>query len=471
VVARSYQRYQMEMQAGKITPDQPFQITPELVACASGNFIQPSAKHGGTVNIAGGWAEQRASFVIHLVAHIVGMGPQQYVVTGYTDGMGLSSSGYIAPEMMLYVNAIYETRTIQEVTPFGMQSRTVLSNASQVLANHNFNGNIDTQVQMRMRPQDVIGAINVQHVPELASGAVEVIDLRASTTTTPVKSNFNHANPNNYLSSILGGLISGEAMARQQNRHQEMYDLAASSVADQAITRDPFLRTMASVRGVGSTNSFQFRDLIDLDANVLSDHVTKVVWRDKVERLTMGLPGEDFHSAGQTQYWYNGDRPTQIATMIANSMPGMMANLMISSISLHATNSGPGGIPFMMHSGVDSLIPGIDVSSQAEILKEQFRIHLINDISYNNAKTYNIHVTAHLMGEIWISLHVEGFDAVDFVMPAYANSLMAPVVTRSRQNLTNLALQFSELKNELIPASGVAAPAQQFWLPSGATKY
>lgn len=472
IIQRSYRQHQMEVQAGRVSSDSAFQITPELVASSSSNFIQPVARHEGPVGLVGGWEEQRASFVMHINAEIQGVGIQEYILTGFTDGNGLSATGNIAPEMTMFINAVYETRIIEEATPFGMQKRKILSNASQVLANYNYNGNVDNGVQLRMRPQDVIGQININHVPELASGAVEIIDLRSHQTSTPVKSNFQHANPNNYLATIIGGLVSGEVQARAQNRHQHMYDLAAATVADQAVNRDPFMRMMSSIRGGAATNSFQFRDLIELDSNVVRPEITKVVWRGRPEAVgANNAPGEDFHRAGQTQFWHAQDRPTVVATMIANTVPSMMANLMIGSISMHATNRGPGGIPFMMHSSVDSIVPmGIDMTAMAEAFKEQFRIHLLNDISHNNSITYEIAVTANLMGEIWISLNLEGFHPVDYVMPTYANSLLTPVITRNRQNVSNLATQFSELKSEALPsnATGINS-APQFFLPSGNT--
>lgn len=472
IVAQSYHQYQNDIRNGKVNADQHFNLTPELVASASSNFIQPTAQYESPVAIANGWNEQRVSWVMHLRAHTVGMGPQTYILTGYTDVMGVSAAGNIAPEMQMIVNAVYETRVVNDITPTGMQARTVLSNASQVLSNYQYRGDVDTRVQMRMRPQDVIGAINVLHVPDLANGAVEVVDLRAQQTTTPVKSNFQHTNHNNYLATIVAGLVSGDEMARAQNRHQNAYDLAAAAVADQTVNRDPFMRMIASVRGTAATNQFQFKDLIELDQNVLSDQITKVFWRGRPEVVGMGAPGEDFHQANATQGWHGADRLTMVANMIANSMPSMMASLLIGGISIHATNRGPGGMPFMMHSSLDSLIPGIDaMPQQAEILKEQFRIHLLNDITHNNGIGYDIAVTAHLMGEIWISLSLDGYPPVDFVMPSYANSMMAPVITRNRQNLNNLASQFSELKNNVLRPDATVAAGTQFFLPSGRSSY
>jgi len=472
IVAQSYHQYQNDIRNGKASTDQHFSLTPELVAPASSNFIQPTAQYESIVQIANGWNEQRVSWVMHLRAHTIGMGAQTFILTGYTDVMGVSAAGNIAPEMYMIVNAVYETRVVSEMTPMGMMPRTVLSNASQVLANYQYQGDVDTRVQMRMRPQDVIGAINVLHVPDLASGAVEVVDLRAQQTSTPVKSSFAHTNHNNYLATIIAGLVSGDVLAREQNRHSAAYDLAAASVADQTVNRDPFMRMMSSIRGTGSTNQFQFKDLIDLDQNVLSDQITKVFWRGRPEVVGMGAPGEDFHQANATEGWHGADRPTMVANMIANSMPSMMANLLIGGISLHATNRGPGGMPFMMHTSVDSLIPGIDgMAQQAELLKEQFRIHLLNDITYNNGIGYEIAVTAHLMGEIWISLSLDGYPPVDYVMPAYANSMTAPIITRNRQNLNNLAGQFSELKNSVLQPDSTVASGTQFFLPSGRTSY
>lgn len=466
VLSSSYYDHQKKMQAGIIRPDQNYTLTPELVACASSSFIKPSSNYEAPIVVPGGWNEQRCSFVMHVQVDSPGLGTQVYVMTGYTDGMGLSVSGNIAPDMMFYINAVYETGVQQRISHAGVENILIMKNASQILSNEKFTGNIDAGYQTRMRPQDVIGAINVSHIDELSNGSVEVVDIRSRQTDSPAKSNFNHANPNNYLASILGGLIAGEELAKAQNRHSQAFDLGMTAVADHTVNRDPFMKAMQSIRGSAATNKFSMRDLKELDFNADSDYVCKVVWRDRPEVIASARPGDDAHVAGMTQGWHGADRPTQVATMIANTMPSLMSSLMIGTISIHATNRGPGGVPFMMHSMLDPLIKGTDVSTQAEALKQQFQTHLLNDITYGNQIAYTLDVTASLLGDIWISMHLGDYAPVDYVMPTYANSMMTPVVTRNRQNLNELAGHFSELKNNSLGQS--AEPSvSQFFLPSG----
>lgn len=472
VLARSYYDHQMKMRQGVIRPDEAYQLTPELVAGASSSFIQPSSNIEAPVQIAGGWNEQRCTFVMHVEVDSLSMGKQIYVFTGYTDGMGLSNSGYIAPDMIFTINAVYETGVQTRLGSTGMESVTIMKNASQVLSNEKFTGNIDAGYQTRMRPQDVIGAINISHIDELRNGNVEIHDIRSRQTGTPVKSNFNHANPNNYLASILGGLVAGEALAKAQNRHAHAFDLGAATVADQTVNRDPLMKAMQSVRGSTATNKFTMRDLKELDPYADDNRVCTVVWRDNPQVMAqhgLCVPGQDAHVAGATAHWHGADRSTRVATMIANTVPSLMSSHMIGTISIHATNRGPGGQPFMAHSMLHPLVGGVDVSSQAEAFKQQFLIHLLNDATHGNQIAYTVDVTASLLGEIWISLQLGDEPGVDYVMPTYANSMMAPVVTRNRDNLNTLATHFSELKNMSLSAE--ASPSvSQFFLPSG-SKY
>jgi hypothetical protein len=332
-----------------------------------------------------------------------------------------------------------------------MQQKTVLTNASQILTNNKYNGHIESSPQHRMRPEDVISEMQVSDIQELRNRNV-VIDSRIHQTSAPTKSSYENMNPSNYLATIIGGLTAGAHQARVTNRYSEMYDLASQAVTESRPVKDPFIRAMSNIRGSALSNSFSFKDLIELDQNVLRDEVTTIFQPGQVQLAGMlNRPGQDFHTADSASTpWHGSDRPTLVATKIANALPQLMIDLMIRSCTIHATNMhGSGGMPITGLSNLVGIVQNVDMSSHGEALKMKFITHLLNDITFNNSIGFDIMVSANIVGEIWISLNLEGFPVCDYVVPAFANSLLSPILTRNVQNLGQLASDFKELNNNI----------------------
>lgn len=484
ILGRTYYDYQQNIAAGRVAGDAPYIVTPELVASSSSSFIGASAKTEAGIEIAQGWGSRRMRFLLVVNAKRPGVGDQTYLLIGYTNYMGVTLQGNVDPNMEFTINAVFETRVAQRVTAFGTENYTVMSNASQVLTNPTFNGDINSNVQHRMRPEDVLAAINISHIPELASGRVEVIDTRSRTSSTPVKSSYGNANPTNYLASVLSGLTTGLHQEQHLNRHGQAYDLGMQSVSESKAIRDPFMRAMSSQNRTALTNTFTWDNLCQLDPNVTRDEVTAVINHDKATLMSaVNRPGENLHEAGRgaSASWNATNRNTEVAVKIANSFPHLMVDLLISSVSIHSTNRHSMPNPLFQNKAPDvtvvpaifGVVPGVDMTPQIDLLIHQWRLNILNDATFGNTISYDISVTADLTGEIWISLNLEGHEPADFVAPAFANSLTSPVATRNLSNLTGVANSFARLQNEVFPTSQGGFKPQQstLWTPPSGKTY
>lgn len=475
MMQHQFYNYQKNIATGQTGSATQFEILPEMVAGAAGSFLAPSVNTEATVNAPNGWDGQRMRFTMTIEAQRVGVGIQEFVIMGYTDHYGIGMNGSLDPRMEFYMNAIFELQKKNVPAPYGgYMQQTILSNASQILANERYNGEINSNVQYRMRPEDVIAQINIQHVPEMQSGRIEVIDSRSRNTGSAVKSSYSNANANSYLASVLGGLTSGMHQAELTNRHGKAYELGMAAVLDNKVQRDPFMRAMNQIRGQAMGNKFTYQELMNLDPNVDRPEVSKIFQRTQAQIIGMtNKPGENLHShTANTAGWNGTDRLTQMSAKIVNTLPELMMDLLIRQCSIHSTNNVVGSMPSTIISNTQGVVPNVDMSQYAEQLKHQFHVQLLQELTFNNQLRYDLTITADVMGEIWISIDLEGYPMADFVAPAFANSLITPVTTRNQQNLATLAKHFSTLQQEVFPTSKMHSTPQdnQFWTPSDTLK-
>lgn len=452
-VASTLHQHQMMVANGSLPDNAQYEVTPEMLAGISGTFIKPSAttERPAFLNANGGWGVQTARFMMAIEirrpdTHVV----VEHILIGHTNYMGLTQSSAIAHDMEFNINTMFEVRTMQHRTDFGMQTVQRLVKTNQILVDDRFTGDIDSSESIRMRPFEIMSAIQASAIPQLHQSNVSFVDSRILNTSTPVYSNIQHTNPNNYMATVLGGLVSGKNAAHVQGRDGPAHPFhqAAQIVSDNSAMKDPFLTAIRNVNDGALSNKFTFRDLLRLDPNAERDDIATVQWRDRPS-LVGARPGENMHVAGTTSAWHGNDRCTQIAAQIANVIPSLMSDLAIRSVSILAGNlQGP---PVVFVTNPLSMLAGVDMTPQAYLLQQQVQQQLMDHISFNNQIRYEVNITADLAGEIWISMHLEGEVPYDYVMPAYASSQMSPVMTTKRDTLDNLSTSFHSLQNAALP--------------------
>lgn len=471
-IQRTLWEHQTKVQNGVLSGKDEYVISPSLLASTSSAFLQPSETYESAVklNNMGDWGNQVCRFMMSIeVKHGQSIAPKQYVIIGHTDRMGLTSQGNVDPQMVFTINSMFETRDTAVPTGYGMQMKRTLVSCNQILVNDRYEGpgSLPTAVH-RMRPQDVVQSIHIAQIPEINTQNVNVIDSRSTNSTIPAKSTFDNANPNMYMSRILSSLTHGKERAKSLNREHESFDMAASMVAEGSHYRDPFLTAIAGFNMNAGTNKFTFRDLLRLDPNAQRDEVLTIQWRERPTVVGHSAPGQDMHVRGTTNEWNGKDRTTRMAAMISNMMPSLMTSLAVRRCHIFASNKQ--GMADIFCTGIEGMLPGVDMSDQAKSMEFQVQQQIVNEISFNGETRYEISITADLTGEIWISMDLESSGKTDFVAPAYASALTSPVVTRNVNNLLSLARDFNTLQTEIFPQSSQPVKvSNDYWTGPGAS--
>lgn len=456
-VASTYHDHKTRVAAGQLPADAVYEITPEMMAGVSSSFILPSstAERKANINAYGGWGTQTARFMLNVsIQRADQVQPMEYILIGYTNFMGLTAQGNVAHDMEFNINTMFEVRSVRQRNAYGVETSVrQLVRTNQILVDDRYTGDVDSAQSIRMRPFELISVMQAQQIPQLHNANVSFTDARIVNSTVPVYSNQHHTNPNNYMASVLGGLVSGKTMAAVTGRTGPAHPFhqAAQNVADFSTMRDPFLLAIKNYNDGALTNKFTFRDLLRLDPNAERDDICFVQWREAPQRAGLAVPGENMHvNDGRTSGWHGNDRSTQVATMITNILPSLMADLALQSVTLYAANIQAGN-PVCWATNPMGILGDVDMSPQALVLQRQFQQQLVDAVSYNGQIRYEISVQADLAGEIWIKVQLEGDHAYDYVAPAYASSQMSPVMTTRRSTLDNLAESFHTLQQETMP--------------------
>jgi hypothetical protein len=411
-------------------------FTPMLFSGLANQFITPTAGYEKQIDIVNGWNEQRMRFIMEIVYDSYVGGTRKVNVMGYTNYMGLSHSLYIDPKMEFFVNSIVQIRETVQNTPLGVQSFSNVFDNSHILVDNGWNGIYDSfRHDQRLRPEDVYTVMTRTHLPDNGN----LLDARNINNTVAVKSRRSNGLASEYMAKILDGYNQASVQAQYGQDNDTILSEARGIVGESPASRDPFLSAIAQVRHCPVGNIFTFSDLQRLDPNV--DNVTVVSLAAPTERASL-------HITGQTADWGASDRSTHVATILSQSVTGLLLDYGLTRVVFMSTNRNFGGATTTTFIDVCGFSTG-DLSPQLEAFKSKLENGILRDISMCNQTDFMVEMQADLLGETRMRISVDGGPVVDYVTPTFCDALMVPVLTSNNDLTTNLANDFEALASAL----------------------
>jgi hypothetical protein len=415
-------------------------ITSQQIAGRVSNFIAPTANSLGNVNIVNGWDNQRCRFLLEVdVSYVVGQ-VIKYYFQGFTDFLGVTNNGSIAPDMVFYINAINSVANVVTRTPTGPSSSNFSRDNMQVISG-NTNGYGGENYMLR--PSDVFTHISMEN--RMNTADVNMIrDTRSLVTSNTVNSsNRNNNIPSNFVSSVLNTYILQNKNDDFGNPVSEVFDRSVSATMEMPISENPFIALIST--GMFGTNTFTFGNLVDIDRNT-----------PQVTTVSLGSTGvTGLHHVGQTASWHSSDRETIAATVLANSVPAIALDSMITNVYFKATNHAIGGVINFVIVDLNSPNKG-DITREIELFKHRVITEVINDITFGNQDSFQLDMSIDIFGETYISISLSGAPAMEYVAPTFADSLYSPVVSNTVNSLQNMSMGFGlmfELVDDLTSPS------------------
>jgi len=324
-------------------------ISSEMVAGIAGAFVKPSATPESQIAIPNGWNEKRVRFMLEIQHTSDLHNVETEVILGYTDNLGLSGQ-HVDPQMKFYVNSTFRVRNTPMMTATGRQTNSAITDNSHVIVNNDWGSIYNSNFDQHLRPMDVFAAIRRSQLKDLDK---DVADMRITSSSLPVKSKRLNNISSNYVAGVLQGYNSAKMSAGNNvTTSKDLYESARGEAKENLVAHDPFLTALQSVRGDGLGNVFTYNDLMTLDPD--TDRICIISALTPPERLKL-------HQAGQTADWGATNADAQIATILSNSVSGMLMESGLTRLYLKATNQDQLGAVEIRVQDAAGFAKGVDI--------------------------------------------------------------------------------------------------------------
>lgn len=412
-------------------------IVPASIAKAATGIITPTAFKTERANIPNGWGERRVRFVLE-VETVSTLGTTSiYFFQGYSDIPGITQSGYIADDMVFHINSMVCITRNQEYSSLGYRTVDRVVCSTQYLANHEYQGAYEIGQQYLMRPCDIYDGINTRHsLNELGK-----IDSNEWYNTTKVvnrtmkpSSRANNSSVD-YMSKLLTSYQAGlQEVEYGQNRWSHL-DFGASLVTEESPYSNPFLARLGHIQGQNYSTKFYYANLQNIDPYIV--HNTNLTIKGPVDKAKS-------HYAGQTEHWEGADYPTLVATILANAVPSIMLDCLITSMTFRSTNNDIGGRITTIPVGFKSLTSA-DLTESVQRFIYKFDNEVIPHISYNNMELYSLHMSVDVFGDTRIDIQVGNNPMTTFTVPSFCDNLIAPVMTSEKDYYLHISNDIEQI--------------------------
>lgn len=446
-------------------------FAPSQLAGLANQIIAPVADYEHQLNIAGGqtaWSDRRLRFMMEVEYRQLAGGIITIMVLGYTNYPGvIATSGAIDPRMELYVNSVITIRVQPENTPNGVMNHINVIENSHVLTNPTYAGAYGNLQSYKMRPEDVYASMKVAHITPVS----DVLDIRTVLDSKPVASRRSNAVAVDYAASLLDGY--SRANMDQNfgvNKEEDILEGARGYVQESMVQNNPFFKAISNYRDGFMANNFTWADLLKLDPG--TDSRTVVAMLGATSITSTPLTAYDVQS-GIAAPWTGGDRTTQVATILSQSIPALMTDFGLTKVAFVSTNrrifadAVAGYAPYGQQTRISTRIAdflsfsNMDMAPYMDHFVGRIEQMVLMDISFANEMDFYIKMEADLLGETWVTVSLNGGPEIKYVTPSFADALMVPVVTQNAGLASQLSNDFGMIFHEVANHSGIGYNVQQ----------
>lgn len=414
-------------------------ITAATIAGVAGGILRPSSESEGTAVISNGWGQSRFRFMMEVTVQQAPGAITRHILSGYTDHADVSFKNTIDPRMRLFINGGVKINQSVAMTPTGNQTFSRPIESYQLLTGNyapSFGQQGSGIVTQSMRPEDVFCSMSKSML-----GTANVQDYRSSFALGAKKSRRSNALAPSHLAATLKAHTTVTAAEENDSYdYSTLMEQARGIVVEDSVAGDAFLSMLQRQTGFKDESFITYGELLALDHG-LDDRVV-VSYLGNTYR-------NDVHHAGQSEHWHVVSQETTVATIISQSVPAMMMELLLPQVSFRATNQTMDGsfdIRILGHAGFSN---AVDMTPQLQRLIDRIRLELLRDISRNNMIGVNLTVYADIMGDVKVSVSLNNAPFIDYVTPVFCDSLFSPVLTNVAGGLDRMAHAVGDLAESL----------------------
>lgn len=418
-------------------------ISMNAVALASAvpEIMRLSNTAGKRVDIAEGWNTTKLRFILEVESDFNG-GVMVSYIQGYTDYYDPSAMGRVDPNMPMHINSI--TNVIRTVTDTGQVLTRVHSTFNVLYDPYSQSYSIDSNISDRtLRPKDIVNGMDNLHRYDHSLNPNDpvggLIDYRTAYGYAPIESKRLNGIGVQHVSDVINSLSLGKNMGDIGYNASDIYNISASDLEENSISKVPFIEAIRSITGDPSRIDFSLNLLTNFRPDIeniltISDNTGPMIREVNI------LDSE------HTERLDGSNMETNIAATISESVNALIVEEMLSKVSFQVTNMTPNSETVIIPTDVKSFIHGIDITVYAERFFSKFKAMVMPIITQHNLIGVDIVISADIIGDTTIAVGLNGNSPVIFRLPTFCNSLYTSVIGDDNQ-FNVLVEDFSSIAN------------------------
>lgn len=440
-------------------------LTANALTSVASMILKPSAVPVGVVGMVNGFSEKRFSFMLEITEYNtrITTGGVRYVITGYTDQLGVINdrrgNPILDPNMSFYINNIHTIRDTLVNTAIGKSYRSNMASSLQLphvsTSNRDGFGFSNTPTYL-MRPEDVAGKISTENDPtrKYLNESSGVIDL-GGVLTGVVGSKRGNTSRSHYLSDLFTGYVNA-LTDTSDFEYDDVWDKTKQNVRGNALSNNPFIAELMMTTDFAAVGSFTLSELDNMTGNAASD-LADVIIKNNLSNANAGRLG--MFDSTDSDDWGMASTTSQAATILQQSIGSIMSDCMLTTVGFIVHNNTlTGEMDFRFTSPINSFTDGIDLTPLLEnMFKPRVMAEIIDDISFNNQVSFSLECVMDLHYESTISISIDGEEGF-YVAPSFCDGITTPVLTYDNVSLSNLA----EDVVSMVGSIGPSGAAQEF---------
>lgn len=419
------------------------QLKSSAIAPVAGQIVRPRAESMGVAKIDEGWDYRRWRFMMAVERPgYAGATTMQYL-TGYTDPVDHSYGNRTNPHMRLYFNSSITTRKVLHQTNYGSQYMTQVEDASQILLGGYkpaFNGFDQSmpEVQATIRPFDVFASLQTSHSDP--SGLAITHDLRSSFAEGIKKSTYKNNSAPIYLSNMMNVLNDAYARADDASDISGVYGHAVELQRKDTVTSDPFLSLAMRQTSLMEGGSMTYHELCQMSPGV--DNIANFHYHDAVSLANS-------HTRMSSEHWAGSTNETVMATILSQSIPAVMMDLMLTQVHIEATNRTYDSSLELRVTGAKSFAEGVDLTPYLQLLISRLKVEVFQTLTLNNQIDFFADISVNLIADTHINISVSGGPLTPYCVPSFCDGAFSPMLTNDMNSLRYLAADIESLNSNL----------------------
>lgn len=437
------------------------QLGSQIVSCP--------VDHEGLVAIPNGWGGRRLRFMMVFEVQTVAIRYYE-ILTGYTDfdnptiGLGGQEED-VDPNMRLFFNNVIRMKPVETTNSLGQRTETLtLMSTHQIMTMRDGDASFDLGGLNRPIPKDLITPTSLFQRMELNAGMNGLGQGMTLDTRTRVgigggvtMANRTNTLGSNFFANTFKGVgnaitdmqCSANGGYNMQRKH--VYQSAANftlasetnAIEDRVLAR---IRENSDYATRGSITYAQFKMIFPE-----ADHICEVIRHADLQESYEYHNNDIFNlkdaGVSNSEEWTSAHFTTGKSQQLLTSIPALMTDCLLSSITFSATNMLTRNFlePYKIHISAASsyLGDGVDISGLVDLFLREFETRIHPILSDNGEKNYTFTMHCDVLGEMRMTIHYDGLPhSYNYTAGAYCDHLYTPNISGNANTLGNLAKDF-----------------------------